>query len=147
MQVRVLSGYSSGDDVALATSLRGTYADRDAVTAMFKELCDRVQGGAFRNLVLNGSQLEYVSSATLGKLMTLSRLLTQAKGRLKLCCLEPQFHDILRTTRLNEVFELFETEEAALASFKEKQAAVAADNEKNNRGGGGRPTIGPGLIR
>jgi anti-sigma B factor antagonist len=134
MQVRLLSNYTDGEDVALATSLRGTYADRDAITAMFKELCDRVQGGAFRNLVLNGNQLEYVSSATLGKLMTLSRLVNQAKGRLKLCCLEPQFHDILRTTRLNEVFEIFETEEAALASFKEKPAPVAAENEKNNKG-------------
>jgi len=134
MQVRILSSYTNGEDVAVATSLRGTYADRDAITAMFKELCDRVQGGAFRNLVLNGSQLEYVSSATLGKLMTLSRLVSQAKGRLKLCCLEPQFHDILRTTRLNEVFEIFESEEAALTSFKEKPAPVAAENGKNSTG-------------
>jgi anti-sigma B factor antagonist len=133
MQVRVLSAYSNGEDVAVASSLRGTYADREAVTAMFKELCDRVQGGGFRNLVLNGDQLEYVSSATLGKLMTLSRLVNQARGRLKLCCLEPQFHDILRTTRLNEVFEIFETEEAALASFKAKPAPAAAGNDKGAR--------------
>ncbi len=128
MQVRVLPGYSAGKDVAVATFGRRTYADRDTVTAMFKELCDRVEAGEFSNLVVNGARLEYVSSATLGKLMTLSRLVTTAQGALKLCSLEPQFHDILRTTRLSEVFEMYDDEEPALASFKEEPSAAASSD-------------------
>jgi len=124
MQVRLLTGYSAGQDVAVATFERRTYADRDAVTALFKELCDRVEAGEFARLVLNGAHLEYVSSATLGKLMTLSRLISQAGGELKLCALEPQFHDILRTTRLNEVFEIYDNDEAALASFGQKTSTT-----------------------
>ena len=129
MQVQVLPGYSAGEDVAVATFARMTYADREAVTAMFKEVCDRVEAGEFCNVVLNGAHLEYVSSATLGKLMTLSRLVIEARGQLKLCCLEPQFHDILRTTRLNEVFEIHDDEEMALASFKREGAPTAGSDD------------------
>jgi len=129
MQVRVLPGYSGGEDVAVVTFDRRTYADREAVTAMFKEFCDRVEAGEFRNVVLNGAHLEYVSSATLGKLMTLSRLVTEAKGQLKLCCLEPQFHDILRTTRLNEVFEIYDDEGMALTSSKQEEATTAGGDD------------------
>lgn len=128
MRVRVLPGYRAGKDVVVATFGRRTYADRDAVTAMFKELCDRVGAGEFLNLVVNGAHLEYVSSATLGKLMTLSRLVIEARGQLKLCSLEPQFHDILRTTRLSEVFEIYDDEEMALASFKQEAAGAAASD-------------------
>ena len=129
MHVRTLPGYSAGEDVAVVTFDRRTYADRDAVTAMFKEICDRVEAAEFARLVLNCDQLEYVSSATLGKLMTLSRLITQAGGQLKLCSLEPQFHDILRTTRLNEVFELYDNEEAALQSFASREASATGGSE------------------
>ena len=129
MQVRVLPSYSVGEDVAVVTFDRRTYADREAVTAMFKEFCGRVEAGEFCNVVLNGANLEYVSSATLGKLMTLSRLVIEAEGQLKLCCLEPQFHDILRTTRLNEVFEIHDDEEMALASFKQEEASATAGSD------------------
>ncbi len=129
MQVQGLPGYSAGEDVAVVTFDRRTYADREAVAAMFKEVCDRVEAGEFGNVVLNGAHLEYVSSATLGKLMTLSRLVIEARGQLKLCSLEPQFHDILRTTRLNEVFEMYDDEEMALASFKREEAATAGSDD------------------
>ena len=135
MQVRVLPGYSAGKDVAVVTFDRRTYADRNAVTAMFKELCDRVEAEEFTNLVLDGAHLEYVASATLGKLMTLSRLVTEAGGALKLCSLEPQFHDILRTTRLNEVFEIYDDEETALASFKEAEAGSRAGGDPQEEPG------------
>lgn len=129
MQVKTLPGYSAGKDVAVATFQRHSFADREAVTAMLTELCDRVEAGEFVNMVLNGAHLEYVSSAHLGKLLTLSRLITQADGQLKLCSLEPQFHDILRTTRLNEIFELYDNEEAALASFVSGEASAASGPE------------------
>jgi len=131
MQVRVLPGFSAGKDVAVVTFDRRTYADRNAVTNMFKEICDRVKAGEFSNVVLNGAHLEYVSSATLGKLMTLSRLVTEAGGSLKLCSLEPQFHDVLRTTRLNEVFEIYDDEQTALASFKEQAGTRTGGPQEN----------------
>ncbi len=130
MQVRTLAGYSAGEDVAVATFERHSFAHREAVTAMLTQLCDRVETGEFVNMVLNAAHLEYVSSAHLGKLMTLSRLITQADGQLKLCSLEPQFHDILRTTRLNEIFELYDDEQTALESFAAGEATEAAGPEE-----------------
>jgi len=129
MEVRIYRGRAPDEKVAVARFVRRTYADRDAVTALFEELCGRIRGDEFHNLVLNGSNLEYVASATLGKLMTLSRLITQAEGSLKLCCLEPQFHDILRTTRLSEVFEIYDDEAGALASFGHLEEAGEAQGE------------------
>jgi anti-sigma B factor antagonist len=136
MEIRVHKGSTEGAQVAVATFTRRTYADRDAVTGMFEDLCEKIRSGEFRNLVLNGSQLEYVASATLGKLMTLSRLTNQAGGQLKLCCLEPQFHDILRTTRLNEVFEIYDDEAGALSSFSELESTAEAPPSEDGKAEG-----------
>ena len=43
-------------------------------------------------------------------------LVTKHGGALKLCCLSKKLKDVFVITRLNTVFELFETEAEALAS-------------------------------
>jgi anti-sigma B factor antagonist len=69
-------------------------------------------------LLVNLSCVTQMSSEMFGKLLMLSRCMGQKKGRLKLCEVFPDIRQILIDTRLERVFDIQDTETAALAAFE-----------------------------
>ena len=57
-------------------------------------------------LVLDLCDVEYVSSAALGKLINLKRKLVGVRGRLKIENLHPDVFEVFRITRLDRVFDM-----------------------------------------
>jgi anti-sigma B factor antagonist len=70
-----------------------------------------------KNIVLNMDHMEYIDSTGLGILVSLHVSARAQGGTLKLSNLGPRFHEILRITKLVKVFEVCNTEAAAVASF------------------------------
>jgi len=70
-----------------------------------------------KNIVLNMDHMEYIDSTGLGILVSLHVSARARGGTLKLSNLGPRFHEILRITKLVKVFEVCNTEAAAVASF------------------------------
>jgi anti-sigma B factor antagonist len=68
-------------------------------------------------LVLDFSPVEFLSSATIGKLISLNRKVKLCKSALRLCSLQPQIRDIFRLCNLDRVFDIREDCAAAIASF------------------------------
>jgi anti-sigma B factor antagonist len=58
-----------------------------------------------------------VSSAALGKLITLDRKVKAAKGRLKMSDVRPEIMEVFEITKLNRVFDIRGGEAEALAAF------------------------------
>src|SRR5262245_6458780 len=79
-------------------------------------------------IVLNLAVVDYLSSMALGKLVMLNRRVQVAKGRLTLCHLSPNIKDTLETTRLNELFEIYATEQDAVQSYKTAPKAEPGSN-------------------
>ena len=75
-----------------------------------------IAGGA-RKLVLNLADVPYVDSAGLGELVRSHTRMVQAGGSVKLLNLTARMQDLLSITKLVTVFETFESEDAAVASF------------------------------
>jgi anti-sigma B factor antagonist len=73
------------------------------------------QGQKF--LLLNLSGLSYVDSAGLGELVTAFTTVTRQGGVLKLVGVTKRLTDLLVITKLITVFESFDSEAAAIASF------------------------------
>ncbi|GAB6036075.1 STAS domain-containing protein [Fundidesulfovibrio butyratiphilus] len=73
------------------------------------------QGKVF--FVIDFSQLRFLDSSGLGALVSLLRLLGQKKGDIKLACLSPEVKSLFMLTRLNKVFDIFESVQSALAAF------------------------------
>ena len=67
-----------------------------------------------RQLLLNFGNVQYLSSAALGKLINLKKKVGAVKGKLKLCCIHPDLLEVFRITRLDQVFEISPDEQAAL---------------------------------
>ena len=70
-----------------------------------------------QKILLNFSNVEYLSSAALGKLITLHKKVTQAGGRLILCSIAPQIYDVFEITKLDKFFKIEKEEQAALQKF------------------------------
>ena len=73
--------------------------------------------GGTRNLLLNLAAVPHVDSAGLGELVRCHTRMVQAGGSVKLLNLTARMQDLLSITKLATVFESFESEDAAVASF------------------------------
>jgi anti-sigma B factor antagonist len=70
-----------------------------------------------RKLLLNFGNVEYLSSAALGKLITLNKKVNAVSGKLVLCNIDPQIYEVFEITKLNRLFNIQKDEQAALQAF------------------------------
>jgi len=66
-------------------------------------------------VVLNFSRQKLLTSAFLGKLITLNKSLAQAGITLRVCCLSAQVAKAFKICRLHKIIPIFATEDKALA--------------------------------
>lgn len=74
------------------------------------------------NIVLNLDETTYIDSAGLGVLVSKYVTLRNRGGTLKVCNAHRRSFEVLTITRLMTVFESFESEAAAVASFSPSSA-------------------------
>jgi anti-sigma B factor antagonist len=72
-----------------------------------------------KNILLNLAEVAYIDSAGLGGLVSAHITLSREGGRVKLVNVTKKLHDLLSITKLYLVFETFESEAAAIASYRE----------------------------
>src|SRR5688572_23116567 len=68
-------------------------------------------------LLLDFSNVEHLSSAALGMLITLHKQLADKRGQLVLANIHPQIFEVFKITRLNKLFNIQNTTEDALKAF------------------------------
>ncbi|MDP1661394.1 MAG: STAS domain-containing protein [Phycisphaerales bacterium] len=69
-------------------------------------------------LLINFTDVDHLSSAALGTLITINNRVRALKGQLRLSNIDPQIYQVFVITKLNKLFEIHETAEKARASFK-----------------------------
>jgi len=70
-----------------------------------------------KKLVLNMGQVKYIDSAGLGIMVAMHLSAKNQGTALYLCNLGQKFHEVLQITKLLTVFEVYDTEEAAVTSL------------------------------
>ncbi len=68
-------------------------------------------------LILNFSPVSHMSSSALGMLITLHKRIREKKGQLKLCNIQPAIYEVFVITRLNEIFDIYQSQAKAMESF------------------------------
>ena len=68
-------------------------------------------------LLLNFGNVQSLTSLMLGKLIALHKLAQAAGGRLAVCALSPDVHQVFEVTRLTEYLAIYPDEPEALCSF------------------------------
>ena len=89
------------------------------------ELRDKVKALIAQNkrIVLNLAGVTYIDSGGLGTLVALYTTAHNAGGAIKLTNLTPRVGDLLQVTKLLTIFEVYDTEEEAIQSFRKGAAA------------------------
>jgi anti-sigma B factor antagonist len=83
----------------------------------FRDAVDRLVHLGCRKVLLNFDEVTYVDSAGLGMLVSKYVTLDRKEGKLKLYGLHPRSLRVLDITRLLTIFESFDSEAHAVASF------------------------------
>lgn len=104
-------------DVAVINFVDRKILDEQNIQVIGEQLFGLVDQEGKRKLLLNFSNVEYLSSAALGKLITLNKKLQGVGGRLILCNIDPQIYEVFEITKLDKFFNIQKEEQAALQSF------------------------------
>ena len=110
------------NDVTVVTFKDKKILDEAVIQEVGDELFDLVDKQYKTRLLLNFENVEYLSSAALGKLITLNKRVKEENSELKLCNIIPEIYEVFRITKLNRLFEIYEEMEQALRRFKRREA-------------------------
>lgn len=91
--------------------------DETNIQLIGQQLFDLVEQDRRDKIVLDFSEVEYLSSAALGKLITLDKKVKGVKGKLRLCSIRPEIYEVFAITKLNKLFKIYDDQAEALASF------------------------------
>jgi anti-sigma B factor antagonist len=90
--------------------------DDEAIRALEDSVMPLIEQAV--NLVIDFSNVRFLSSAVLGLLIRITKRVNESKGRLKLCSISPQIFDVFRITRLDEIFEIYPDVKKAMQTLK-----------------------------
>jgi len=98
------------------------FADRmlvseEVIHVVGEQLLDLVGKKGVRKVLLDFTDVRFMSSALLGVLLPLVRKLTKEGGQLKLCGISPGLREVFEVSKLDRLFAIYDHESAALASF------------------------------
>jgi len=91
--------------------------DEGNIQELGKELFALVEEDNRKSILLNFTDVEFLSSAALGKLITLDKKVKAHGGKLKLCTIRPEIYEVFAITKLNKLFDIRSDEPEALDSF------------------------------
>jgi len=74
-------------------------------------------GAGSKNILIDLSGVSTMDSSGIGELVATYTTVTNRGGKLKLLHLPPKIQDIMQVTQLITVFEVFDDEDEAIASF------------------------------
>lgn len=85
---------------------------------MMREAILGLLGQGRTNILLNMGRVTYMDSSGVGELLSCLTQVTEAGGRFKLLNISTKIKNLLHIAQILSVFEYFNEEEAALASFQ-----------------------------
>lgn len=109
---------SAHGPVTIAQIVDKKMLDESAIQEMGTEILSLIEQDGHRSLALDFSRVEYLSSAALGKLITLDRKMKGHRGRLSLCSIRPEILEVFQITKLNKVFDIRKDVAEAVAAFE-----------------------------
>ena len=112
---------SEVDGVSLV-ALNGRIVLGEESTALREKLKSLIAAGK-KKIGLNMAEIDYIDSSGLGALVAAHLSAQNAGGSIRLCNLGQKFHEVLQLTKLLTVFDVYDTEAAAVASFPASLAA------------------------
>lgn len=104
-------------DVTVARFVDRKILDETNIQIIGNQLVGLIDQEHATKIVLDFANVEYLSSAALGKLITLDKKAKASKVKLRLCSIKPEIFEVFAITKLNKLFDIRGTLDEALAGF------------------------------
>lgn len=105
-------------DVTVVKFVDKRILDEQNIQLIGEQLFSLVDDDGKRKILLDFDNVEYLSSAALGKLITLNKKVRGVSGQLRLSSIRPQIYEVFEITRLNKVFPIYQNQEEGLEAFQ-----------------------------
>lgn len=101
-------------EVGVVNFLTSQVLDEMNVQQLGKELDALVQKEHTIRMVINFSKIKFLSSAVLGKLISLHKKIAGEKGHLAFCSINKDIMQVFKITRLDKLIPIYDDEDAAV---------------------------------
>ncbi len=91
--------------------------DESNIQIIGNQLFNLVDEDHRQKIVLDFTNVEYLSSAALGKLITMDKKVKAAGGKLRLCSIRSDIKEVFKITRLDKLFQIMDDRDKALEGF------------------------------
>jgi anti-sigma B factor antagonist len=105
------------NDVTIARFTDKKILDESNIQIIGNQLFSLVDEDHRQKIVLDFTNVEYLSSAALGKLITMDKKVKASGGKLRLCSIRSDILEVFKITRLDKLFTIREDREKALEGF------------------------------
>jgi anti-sigma B factor antagonist len=102
---------------------RVNFVDRNileeaAIAQIGDEISQVIDGAAPPKVLISFENVEHLSSAALGTLITINNKIRAKGGQLRLSNIDKNIYEVFVITKLNKLFQIHDDVASALASFK-----------------------------
>lgn len=105
-------------DITAVDFIDSRILDENIIKVVVEELFALVNNSYKIKLLIDFQNVDYLSSAVLGKMVALKKLVDEAKGMLKLCNIKPSIRQIFSITKLDKLIEIHPDQAAAIKAFQ-----------------------------
>ena len=91
--------------------------DEANIQQIGEEIGKIVDGQSQPKVLISFQNVDHLSSAALGTLITINNKIRGKDGQLRLADIDPQIYEVFVITKLNKLFQIFDSADQALASF------------------------------
>jgi anti-sigma B factor antagonist len=91
--------------------------DESNIQIIGNQLFSLVDEDHRQKIVLDFTNVEYLSSAALGKLITMDKKVKAAGGKLRLCSIRSDIKEVFKITRLDKLFQILDNRDKAVEGF------------------------------
>jgi anti-sigma B factor antagonist len=108
--------YNEGDVVQVRFVDRNIL-DEANIQRIGEEIVSVIEQRDKPKLLINFENVDHLSSAALGTLITINNKVRARSGQLRLAEIDPQIYEVFVITKLNKLFDIHDSADDALASF------------------------------
>jgi anti-sigma B factor antagonist len=106
------------DEVTQIEFVDRNILEEASIQQIGEEISAIIDAQANPKILLSFENVEHLSSAALGTLITINTKVKQKGGQLRLSNIDKQIYEVFVITKLNKLFQIHDTNEKALKSFK-----------------------------
>ncbi len=105
------------DDVLRIEFVDRNILDEANIQQIGEEISQLVEMKLQPKVLISFENVDHLSSAALGTLITINNQIRGKDGQLRLANIDPQIYEVFVITKLNKLFQIHDSAEQALASF------------------------------